>query len=269
MISDRERRLGISIIATVGAYGAIEIGVNAIVVSGYGIGWSFFGAFLAAQSGFQLALMAFLWLMRNSFYTIPDGHALDRINIANMVTLARISLLPLLLFLVIESQAAPIGPIVLAGLAVTFLTDLIDGRLSRARNEVTHIGKILDSVSDYSLLFVIALVFVIFRLLPAWLFGVIVFRLAFQAFGMLGVLLIRRRVEPQPTVFGKIAVATTMVLLAAEALRFVVGRSWDDWFPFAEYLAGLVIALSVLDKAWRFLQRDIRQKPPRTTPPNA
>jgi phosphatidylglycerophosphate synthase len=155
----------------------------------------------------------------------------------------------------LSAREYKIAPILTAALAVTFITDIIDGRLSRARNEVTRIGRILDSVSDYSLLLVIAITYRVFKLLPNWLFFIILFRLLFQALGMLAVLIIKKKVEPQPTVFGKIAIATTMSLFALEALKFFVPPTIAGLFVYIETIAGAIVAVSVLDKGYYFLKK--------------
>ena len=183
------------------------------------------------------------------------GERLSHVNAANKVTLLRISMLPSVLFMILAARDFTVGPVLIPTLAVTFLTDLIDGRISRTRNQVTLMGKILDSVSDYSILIVVAVAYFIYALLPGWLFWIIVFRLFFQAVGMLLVLLLRKRVEPKPTVFGKIAVATIMSLFAAEALKLVLPLRFLRCFPYVEATAGIVVALSVLDKGYFFFKQ--------------
>jgi phosphatidylglycerophosphate synthase len=244
-----------SIALTLGCYWAAETAGVAMVGGYAGIPKESLAQFLAAQTAFHAGLYVFLFFCRTFFYIEATARQLDRVNIANKITLFRVSMLPSILFLILSAKAYDVAPILMVVLAVTFITDIVDGRLSRARNEVTRIGRILDSVSDYSLLIVIAVAYRAYGLLPLWLFLIILFRLLFQACGMLAILMIRGKVEPQPTLMGKIAIATTMSLFAAEALKLVLPEERLGLLAYAEAAAGFVVAISVLDKGYFFFKQ--------------
>ena len=211
--------------------------------------------FLLTQVVFHIGLAFFLFLSRNFFYIEATGVRLKKVNIANKITMLRVSMLPSILFLILSVRDFDIAPILMGALAITFITDMIDGRLSRARNEVTHIGRILDSVSDYSLLIVIAVAYRFFGLLPKWLFFIIFLRLMLHALGMFAVLVIRGKVEPQPTYFGKVAIATMMSLFALEALKLVLPAKSLGFFAYIEIAAGIVVGASMLDKFYYFFKQ--------------
>ena len=244
-----------SIAATVVTFGVIEgVAFSAIGVA-VGFGLPLLSVYLLAQIVFHLGIIVFLVLLSDLFSIIGSEERLTRVNIANKVTLMRISMLPSILFLIIAGKNYTVGPILLPVLALTFMTDLIDGKLSRSRNQVTYIGRVLDSVSDYALLIVVAIAYVVYRLLPPWLFAIIVFRLLFQGFGMLGLLIRNRKVEPKTSLFGKTAIATTMVLFAIETFKFFSPFELNGILPYLEYVAGGIVGLSVLDKGWFFIRQ--------------
>jgi len=69
----------------------------------------------------------------------------------------------------------------------------------------------------------------------------------------MGVLIaIKRHIEPKTTYMGKVAVASIMVLYAIEVGRLVFGlpQSWP--FTVAEWLAGAIVAASIVDKTIAF-----------------
>ena len=248
-----------SITITVATYGVIESVAFTAVGTVFGFRPQFLFGYLITQASFHLAIIAFLVLASDLFIIVNSEKRLTRVNVANKVTLLRISMLPSILFLIIAGREFTMGPILIPVLALTFLTDLVDGKLSRAKNQVTIIGKVLDSVSDYALLIVVAIAYAIYRLLPNWLFTVIVFRLFFQGFGMLALLVKDRKVEPKPSLFGKVAIATTMILFAIEALR-LLSKFEEKWIlPYIEYTAGAIVGLSVLDKGWFFFRKFARK----------
>ena len=169
-------------------------------------------------------------------------------------------MLPSLVYLIISVKQYPVGSVLLSAIGLTFITDLIDGRISRAFHQVTFIGKVLDSVSDYSLLLVIGIAYVIYGLIPIWLFIAILVRLLFQALGMLLLLIKHKSVEPKPTIFGKIAVASIMIIFALEPLKLVFTHKVRAALALIELLVCVIVYLSLLDKAWYFYKQGILKK---------
>lgn len=243
-----------SILKTIGTFGILELVIFYGISYFYKFSRAFLRAFIITQIIFDLCIILFLFLCSTFFYIITTGERLTKVNLANKITLLRISMIPSLFFLIIAIRDHHIGLVLLVAVGITFLTDLIDGRVSRATKQVTYMGKVLDSVSDYALLLVVSITYTIFSILPGWLLAIVLFRLLFQAVGMLLLLIVHRRVEPKATIFGKIAVATTMVLFALEPLKLLLHHRYHGAFFSLELIAGTVVALSILDKGWRFYQ---------------
>ncbi|MCK7514808.1 MAG: CDP-alcohol phosphatidyltransferase family protein [Desulfobacterales bacterium] len=110
--------------------------------------------------------------------------SLARVNLANEVTLARMSTLPTLLILIVASKEYSIQTPLLVLVALVFVTDFADGWISRASRQVTFMGRMLDAISDYCVLIVLSIVFYYYELIPGWFFWVVIFRLVFQGAGM-------------------------------------------------------------------------------------
>ncbi len=250
--------LSVSIASVIGAYGALEAIAFVAIAAAFGFSPLFIALYMAAQTLYQCGLCLFLLAGSSYFYNVNTGERLSRVNAANKVTLFRVSMLPFILFLIVAARKFPVAPILIPALAATFITDLIDGRISRVRNQVTLMGKLLDSISDYALLIVVAVAYFTYDLIPSWLCALILFRLFFQAIGMLFVLLIKKRVEPRPTLFGKIAVATIMTLFATVALKLVLPPRFLPLFSYIESTAGVLVAISVFDKGLFFLKEATR-----------
>jgi len=129
-------------------------------------------------------------------------------NLPNKLTLLRIALVPVYLIL----QAKNLSYSALAVFAVAALTDLLDGRLARARGQVTNFGKFMDPIAD-KLLVIPAMVLMVSQggLVPAWVCIVCVAR-EFIVSGLRMVAAERGLVIPAG-IWGKAKAAAQMVAI--------------------------------------------------------
>ena len=180
-------------------------------------------------------------------------------NIANLITVVRILLAPVFVWLLLADDGA-FGPLrfIAAGLFIlAIVTDSLDGYLARSRNLVTNVGIILDPIADKVLIGGGLIALSLLGELWWWVtivilvreFGITIFRF----------LALRDRVIPA-SVGGKAktwaqAVAVSLFLVP---LWLLVGE-WVFWLNYA--LMGLALALTVytgidyLVKAWRLRER--------------
>ncbi|MDR3166880.1 MAG: CDP-alcohol phosphatidyltransferase family protein [Treponema sp.] len=247
-----------SISAVLGGYSLVETLLFCFISRIFSFPLAFLLLFLGAQTVFHLGLFLFLTLNMPLFYIIKTKERLNRINTANKITLLRITMLPFLLFLLLTFPHYPVGPVLLPVIALTFITDLVDGYFSRTKNEETFIGKILDSASDYLLLLVVGIVYTVFRLLPFWLFALLLCRLFLQSLMMMILYLVKKRLEPQTTLFGKIAVAATMILFVIEPVA-VIFTPVKTYTLYLEIILGILIGISLVDKGIYFFSRLYKQ----------
>ncbi len=203
--------------------------------------------YFISSTGFHAFVYALLLLFKGDFIIEPSGLKLERINKANMITLFRLSTLPTIFFIILASKDYPMRYELIALVAIIFATDFLDGYISRRDKETTRVGKMMDSASDYSLLFVISIVFHYFHIIPEWFLVLIIFRLVAQGVMVLTVLAVKKKVTPKTSFFGKAAVASTMILYGFELLRFVLDIH-PTVYAVLEYIAGGIVAISIGDK---------------------
>ena len=89
-------------------------------------------------------------------------------NIPNILTLIRIILIPIYLFIFFSNME---NRIFLAGLIFILagLSDILDGYLARKYNLETKIGAILDPFADKMMTFTILISFTYSKLIPIWI----------------------------------------------------------------------------------------------------
>jgi CDP-diacylglycerol---glycerol-3-phosphate 3-phosphatidyltransferase len=100
------------------------------------------------------------------------------VNVANVLTVARIVLVPIFLVFTLVSGMTDDGWRLAA--AATFfvasLTDYVDGRVARSRNLVTSFGKVADPIADKALTGTALVLLSYFGTVPWWVTAVILVR---------------------------------------------------------------------------------------------
>jgi CDP-diacylglycerol--glycerol-3-phosphate 3-phosphatidyltransferase len=104
-------------------------------------------------------------------------------NYAIIVTISRVAIAPVFAGFFITGSAgahtaAWIWVCALLALLIE-ITDMLDGRIARARNQVTDFGKVLDPVADSLSRQTIFISFMIAGIIPWWLYLVFFYRDAF------------------------------------------------------------------------------------------
>lgn len=96
-------------------------------------------------------------------------------NIANKITILRIILIPIFLFVLLSNITNNLLIALVLFLIASF-TDFLDGYLARKLNLITKLGKFLDPLADKLLVISAMLAFVEIGLLPSWIAFIIVSR---------------------------------------------------------------------------------------------
>jgi CDP-diacylglycerol--glycerol-3-phosphate 3-phosphatidyltransferase len=212
------------------------------------------------SSGFHVILLVMLLLFQDDFFIEATGQKLDRVNLANIITMSRVSTMPTLLVLVIAAKEYHIRIPLLILVALIFLTDFFDGRISRKSNQVTRLGRMLDSASDYTLLVVLSIIFRYYSIIPEWFFVLVLCRLGIQAVLMAILAIIKQHIEPTSTVMGKVTVASIMVLYTLEIINFALQAPASIVFRIAEWIVAIIMVLGIFDKIVSFFDA-LKNKP--------
>ena len=131
-------------------------------------------------------------------------------NLPNKLTLLRIVLiLPFLLVLYLDVPYAPF--IALGIFIIASLTDMLDGKIARARNLITDFGKFADPLADKMLVTAAMLWFVEIGQMPGWALLIVIVR-EFAVSGLRMVASDKGRVIAAGW-SGKVKTAATMVCI--------------------------------------------------------
>ena len=91
---------------------------------------------------------------------------------ANKITLVRVALIPIFLFLAYRGLRWP----ALIVFIIASLSDLLDGYIARNYHQVTHFGKFMDPLADKMLVLAAMCFFVEKGQMPGWVMALVLFR---------------------------------------------------------------------------------------------
>ncbi|MEM5948114.1 CDP-alcohol phosphatidyltransferase family protein [Spirochaetia bacterium 38H-sp] len=212
--------------------------------------------FFISSAAYHTAMAAFLLIQRKDFYNIEHKRFLLRINIPNYLSLFRLSSMPTVTLLLVLAWQYPIAIIVLVFTAIVFLTDFLDGYIARKTNQITRIGRYLDSMSDYAILIVISIVFYNYHLIPMWFLWVVIARLFIQGIGMGVLLLIKGKVRVESSFLAKTSIFSIMVVYGLHILSFFYTLEILNTYilPIVDIIASIILAISLAEKLAKLWQ---------------
>ncbi|HZS82073.1 MAG TPA: CDP-alcohol phosphatidyltransferase family protein [Stellaceae bacterium] len=140
-------------------------------------------------------------------------------NLPNLITLGRLLLVPLAIWLILAGDfAAAFWTFVVAG-----VSDAADGFIAKKFGMTTELGALLDPVADKVLLVSVYATLGIAGQLPAWLVILVIFRDLMIVGGFLFIQLLFRKLRWEPLVISKINTALQIVLAAFTLARLGLG----------------------------------------------
>jgi phosphatidylglycerophosphate synthase len=242
----------------------LQSAIMVAVTLGYAVAWQRLALFWGISLVYQTGLTAILIARKADFHLDGSDVMLQRVNLSNSLTLGRLSSVPTIIFLIVQSSESPVLPVLLPLLALVFVTDTFDGMIARRRHQITFVGRYLDSSSDYLMIIAVSIVFFYFDLVPLWFFLLVMARLVLFAFGMAMLSLKEGKTNPLATFLGKASIFALMVLYVLEIAKLLrvpwIGN--QTVVTVVLYITALVVTASMVDKAI-FLARRFAEAPPR------
>ena len=207
--------------------------------------------FFPTSAVLHAGMVAFLLWRSEDFRHTETREPLSAVNAACHLTLFRLSCVPTIVFLaigVVQDDAS--GLILIALAAIAFFSDLLDGQVARRFNQTTDIGRYLDSSTDYAVLVVFAIGFVIMKVTPVWYFAILMGRFVGFAIAMFVLAKVQRKVSAETTFLGKASVFGAMTTIVFEICRYsglvILGDA--TLVLVLEIISAMILGISVVDK---------------------
>ena len=165
------------------------------------------------------------------------------VSLPNLITIARILLVPLAVWLVIDGQMH----LALLVFLVAGVSDAVDGWLAKRYDMKTELGAHLDPLADKLLLIALFVTLAIMEQVPAWLAILVVSRDVLIVGGVVLAWLLDRPMRMQPHPVSKANTALQIVYVGLTLLFLAMGwdMSWLLWLG-APLVAAFTIASGAL-----------------------
>ncbi len=174
-------------------------------------------------------------------------------NLPIALTLFRIVVVPLIIVFVVSSERLRVLIAAVIFVAAS-LTDWLDGRMARRRNQVTQFGTLLDPVADKLLVAAALVALVQVEMIGAWVAMVIIGR-ELAVTGLRGVALSMGVVVPASN-FGKVKTVSQYVAITILILERGVPPEYVPFHLISVFALWGALALTVVSGAdyfYRFL----------------
>src|SRR6266516_339890 len=159
-------------------------------------------------------------------------------TVPNGISAARIALIPVFVWLVLDHDTTTAGVVLFA---IVVATDWVDGMIARRTGQVSDVGKILDPVADRLAIAAGLIALVLRGIFPLWAAAAILVR-DLAVLLVAAVVLVRRDVRVEVRWIGKLATfslmaAIPMVSWGSLGLPLAAAATVGGW---AAYAVGIV-----------------------------
>lgn len=131
-------------------------------------------------------------------------------NLANLVTLARLLAVPLVVWLILSGDLMATFWVFIA----SGISDAIDGYIAKHFDQRTDLGALLDPIADKTLIVSLFVTLGIAGHLPNWLAIIVVFRDLLIVGGFLLAAALAQRINWRPLLISKINTALQLIFIA-------------------------------------------------------
>ena len=180
-------------------------------------------------------------------------------TLPNFITVARILLIPVVAFLLLDHDYRLACAIFMAAA----VGDWLDGYLARRLDQTSQLGAVLDPIADKMTMMIVAILLAAQEMLPIWLAVVIVMRDALIVAGAVAYRFVVGHIEMAPTRLSK---ANTFLEFGVLALVMAqAGQLLDAgaWLMPLFVLLFVSVLVSGAHYVWVWRRKAIENMPPR------
>ncbi len=194
-------------------------------------------------------MWAFFMIKIDWLKDLKTGRELIYLNISNILSAIRFSLVPLLItmfgLLTFVNGNFKIKIIIFIFAILVCLTDLFDGYIARTFNQVTRLGKVLDPVGDFLMITSFSILAYSNNVIEGWFFLLIMIRIpGLVIFSML-LMILDIKFRLRTSLLGKASIFYILCLLGLATLKLLLSfeNEYYNQFLFIIQIIGAVLLI--------------------------
>lgn len=172
------------------------------------------------------------------------------LSIPNIITFVRIIIIPVFVTALMYKR----HDYALALFIVAAVSDMLDGLLARITKQKTELGAFLDPLADKSLLVTSFILFSLYDWIPTWLTIIVISRDLIVMIGWLVLYLLYHVTRVEPSLTGKTAIASQLILIAYVLLSI----NLHTLPPLSDWMLSIVAVLTVISGC-QYVYRGLRR----------
>ena len=179
-----------------------------------------------------LLMWAFFMIKIDWLRDINTGREIKYLNISNILSALRFSLVPLLItmfgLLIFVNENLKIKIVIFIFAVIVCLTDLFDGYLARTFNQVTNLGKVLDPIGDFLMIICFSILTYVNNVIEWWFFLIIMIRIPGLLIVMIFLMILDIKFKLKSSLLGKASIFYILCLLGLATLKLLL--SFDNYY---------------------------------------
>jgi len=172
------------------------------------------------------------------------------LSVPNSITFIRIVIIPVFVTALVYNRV----DYALFLFIVASISDMFDGLLARMTSQQTRLGAFLDPLADKFLLMTSFILFSVYGWIPVWMTITVISRDLIVTLGWLLLYLLYDITKVEPSLTGKAAIATQLVLIAYT----LFSRTFRGFRP-PEVWMLIIVTLLTMISGLQYIYRGLRQ----------
>lgn len=202
-----------------------------------------------------LAMWGFFTIKIEWLKDIGSGREIYYLNISNVLSALRFSLVPLLIAMFNitmrhENSLSIKASIFIFG-GFICLTDLFDGLLARKLNEVTKLGMVLDPMGDFLMITCFTILVFKHAIITWWFFALTMLRIPGMVAMMIYLVIFDIKFRIKTSLLGKSTIFFLLTFLAFAAVKLFFEQNsngYDLFLLILQAIGAVIIVASIIEK---------------------
>jgi cardiolipin synthase (CMP-forming) len=211
---------------------------------------------ISTETFLCLCLWSFFMINIKWLKDIHTGKEINYLNISNVLSAVRFSLVPLLMTMFgltinMEQTNITLKLIIFTFAAAVCFTDLFDGFLARKLNQVTKLGMILDPVGDFLMIICFSILVYVNGIIEWWFFSLIMIRIPGLIIISLVLLSLEKKIKMKTTPLGRTTIFYILCQLGISTMKLLLNiqnPSYNLFIFITAIIGSILLIVSSIEK---------------------